>query len=105
MQTAQQFNRSVSAAAAPLAERMAFLKKVYGLLSISVFLAAIASWYTVSNLNFLTVVRDHLILFFVLEIATVFFALWARKKETLGLVALFTFTILTGVSIISTLTG
>jgi FtsH-binding integral membrane protein len=43
-------------------------------------------------------VYNNYILFIVLEIAAIFFAMWARKKETMGLVALFSFTILTGVT-------
>lgn len=98
MQTVKQYNRSIPAAAVPVEERMAFLKKVYGLLSISVLLAATASWFTISNENFLLIVRSNLLIFFVFEIAAVFFAMWARKRETMGLVALFTFTMLTGIT-------
>lgn len=98
MQTVQNFSQPIPAAAAPLAERMAFLKKVYGLLAISVFLAAGASWTTITNQAFLNVVAGNYILFIILEFAAIFFAMWARKKETMGMVALFSFTILTGVT-------
>jgi len=98
MQTVQDYRAIVPAAAAPVEERMAFLKKVYGLLSISVFLAAGASWLTMSNQGFVSMVYSNYLLFIVAEIAAVFFAMWARKRETLGLVALFTFTILTGIT-------
>jgi len=98
MQTAHSIRESIPAAAAPLEERMAFLKKVYGLLSISVLLAAGASWTTLNNEPFLRVVAGNYILFIILEFAVIFFAMWARKKETMGLVALFSFTILTGIT-------
>ncbi len=98
MQTAHSVRETIPAAVAPLEERMAFLKKVYGLLAISVFLAAGASWTTLNNEPFLRVVAGNYFLFIILEFAAIFFAMWARKKETMGLVALFSFTILTGIT-------
>lgn len=98
MQSVEQPRSIVPVIAAPLAERMAFLKKVYGLLSISILLAAGASWMTISNQSFLETVYNNLLLFIVLEFAAIFFTFWARKKETLGLVALFSFTLLTGIT-------
>lgn len=84
---------------APLAERLAFLRKVYGLLSITVFVAAAATWMTLGNMALLTFAAQNHFMLFILEIGAILFTMWARKKETLGLVALFTFTILTGVTI------
>jgi len=98
MQTVQNYANSIPAAAAPVKERMAFLKKVYGLLAISVFLAAGGSWLTINNEPFLATVARNYFVFIVLEFAVIFFAIWARKRETLGLVALFSFTILTGIT-------
>jgi FtsH-binding integral membrane protein len=98
MQPYQTMNRPVVAAAAPLTERLAFLRKIYGLLSLSIFMAAGASWMTYSNENFLEVVYRNQMLFFIAEIGAIFFAMWARKKETMGYVALFSFTILTGIT-------
>ncbi|MBU3915756.1 Bax inhibitor-1 family protein [bacterium] len=98
MQTAPNYAQQTSAAAAPLEERMAFLRKIYGLLSISVFLAAVASWMTLGNEPFRNTVYNNYIGFIVLEFASLFFVFWARKKETMGLVALFSFTILTGIT-------
>ncbi len=86
-------------AEAPVGERLAFLKKVYGLLSLSILVAAGAAWMTGTNEQFLYIVLSNYMVFFVLEIAAIFFTMWARKKETLGLIALFTFTGLTGVTI------
>lgn len=90
-------SHKLSVADAPIEERMAFLRKVYGLLAISVLLAAGASWATMNNQAFLETVWRNQILFFVLEIGAIIFTMVVRKKETLGLVALNTFTILTGI--------
>lgn len=98
MEQTQSFGHIQTASEAPLSERMAFLRKVYGLLSISVLMAAAASWFTLSNEAFLMTVYRSQMMFFILQIGAIFFAMWARKKETLGLVALFTFTILTGIT-------
>ncbi len=97
MQSYQNVGLPVVAAEAPLSERLAFLRKIYGLLSISIFLAAGAAWMTINNEAFLQIVISNQILFFVAEIGAIFFTMWARKKETLGLVALYSFTILTGI--------
>lgn len=98
MENVQNFGHLRTASEAPVEERMAFLRKVYGLLSISVLMAAAASWFTLTNLGFLAMVARSQMIFFVLQIGAIFFAMWARKKETMGLVALFLFTILTGIT-------
>lgn len=98
MQSVHRMQEAIPAAAVPVEERLAFLKKVYGLLAISIFLAAGASWMTMNNEPFLRMVAGNYIFFIILEFAAIFFAMWARKKETMGTVALFTFTILTGVT-------
>ena len=97
MQSATLGHRQV-AAQAPIGERLAFLKKVYGLLSLSVLLAAGAAWITSNNEPFKFFVMQNMLMFFIVEIGAIFFTFWARKKETLGLVALFSFTILTGIT-------
>ncbi|OGG96999.1 MAG: hypothetical protein A2527_02775 [Candidatus Lambdaproteobacteria bacterium RIFOXYD2_FULL_50_16] len=79
-------------------ERLAFLRKVYGLLALSTFMAAGAAWVTSSNEAFLMTVAQNQFLFFIAELAAIFFTFWARKQENLGLIALFTFTSLTGVT-------
>ncbi len=98
MQSMPNYAQPVPAAQTSVPERMAFLRKVYGLLSISVFMAAAASWMTLRDAEFLNFVWANRIFFFIAQIAVIFFAFWARKKETLGLVALFGFTILTGIT-------
>lgn len=97
MQTSLGYRETV--AQAPVGERLAFLKKVYGLLSLSILVAAGAAWMTGTNEKFLYFVVGNYLLFIVLEIAAVLFAMWARKRETAGLIALFVFTGLTGVTV------
>ncbi len=84
-------------AEAPVEERLAFLKKVYGLLTLSILVAAGAAWMTATNAIFYNFVAERFIMFVILEFVAIFFTMWARKKEMLGLVALFTFTALTGI--------
>lgn len=98
MQSMRNYAQPVPAAQVSVSERMAFIRKVYGLLSLSVIMAAAASWMTINNEGFLRMVAANYILFIILEFAAIFFAFWARKKENLGLIALFTFTILTGIT-------
>ena len=98
MEQTQNFGHIQTASEAPIAERMAFLRKVYGLLSISVLMAAAASWFTLNNEAFLATVYRSQMMFFILQIGAIFLVMWARKKETLGLMALFLFTMLTGVT-------
>ncbi|MBU2512986.1 Bax inhibitor-1/YccA family protein [bacterium] len=98
MQSMPNYARPIPASQVSVPERMAFLRKVYGLLAISVLLAGAASWMTLNNEAFLVTVASNYILFIVAEFAAIFFAFWARKKENLGLIALFTFTILTGIT-------
>ena len=98
MQSMPNYAQPVPAAHVSVPERMAFLRKIYGLLSISVFMAAAASWMTLGNESFLRTVYSNMLLFIILEFAAIFFTFWARKRETLGLIALFSFTILTGIT-------
>jgi len=88
----------VVAAQAPPAERMAFLRKIYGLLSLSTFIAAATAFMTASSPVFLEFAVQNQLMLFVLEIGAIFFTFWARKKESLGLIALFSFVALTGVT-------
>ncbi len=98
MQSMPQYAQPVPASQVSVPERMAFLRKVYGLLSLSVFMAAAASWMTLNNETFLQTVAANYIIFIILQFAVIFFAFWARKKENLGIIALFSFTILTGIT-------
>ncbi len=89
--------RKTVVAQAPIIERKAFLKKVYGLLSLSVLMATIGAWATLSNEALLTTVINNIFIFFILEIGTMIWCMFARQKETQGLIALFSFTTLTGI--------
>lgn len=95
----QQAQFKVAAIDAPLEERLAFLKKVYGLLATSVFTAAAAAYMTLTTEAFFNMVARSQILFLVLFIGTFFFAQWARKKEGMATIALFSFTIISGIMI------
>ncbi|MGK0288795.1 MAG: modulator of FtsH protease [bacterium] len=91
---------SSAVAEAPVEERMAFLKKVYGLLAISLMTAASAAWISSTNEAFMALLRTPVYWgFVILEFVAIFFAMWARKKKNLGMIALFSVTILSGITI------
>lgn len=86
-------------------ERMAFLRKVYSLLSASLLTGALGAWLARGHQDldqagplFVPVVSN-MILFIVLEIGLVFFAMWARRKPGLNMVALFSFTTVSGLTL------
>ncbi len=87
------------AAHAPVGERLSFLKKIYGLLTLSILVAFSAATLVLSNEALLQVVFQAQFLFILLEFAAIFFVFWARHKASVGLIALFSFTGLTGVTI------
>ncbi|MDX2469298.1 MAG: Bax inhibitor-1 family protein [SAR324 cluster bacterium] len=95
MEQSAQFN---VAAQASVEERMAFLRKIYGLLSLSIMVAAAASWMALSTPELLLFTAENHFMLFIAEIGAIFFAMWARHKENLGLIALFLFTGLTGLT-------
>ena len=95
MEQSAQFN---VAAQASVGERMAFLRKIYGLLSLSIMVAASASWMALSTPELLLFAQENRFLLFAAEIGAIFFAMWARHKENIGLLALFLFTGLTGLA-------
>lgn len=98
-ETIHQPQYKVAAIDSSLTERLAFLKKVYGLLAISVFTAAGASYMTLTTPSFLQMVARNQFIFLALFIGTFFFAQWARKKEGMATVALFSFTIISGITV------
>ena len=71
-------------------ERLAFLKKVYGLLSISLLSASAGAYLGTGPL--LPVVASNMMILFILEIGLIFFAMGVRRKPGLNMVALFSFT-------------
>ena len=88
----------VSVAVAPVIDRLSFLKRVYGLLSLSLLTGILAGTFTLNNEALLAVVSRNIIWFFIAEIAMVFLCMWKRKEKTLSLVLLFGFTSLTGLT-------
>ena len=97
--TLYQQGYKVAAIDAPLEDRLAFLRKVYGLLSVSIFAAAAASYITLTTDAFLLAVYNHPILCLVAYIGSLIFVYSVRKSENLGMIALFVFTISSGVLI------
>ena len=83
-----------SAATASVEERMAFLKKVYGLLTLTLISAAGAAYVGTS---FIT--PGMLLPLFIVEIGLIFFALAVRRKPGLNLFALFAFTTVSGLTL------
>ena len=98
MQSMEHYAQPNVAAQATVEERMAFLRKIYGLLSLSIFVAASASWMVVTDVALLALATEYRFILFILEIAAIFFAMKVQHKANLGLIALFTFTFLTGVA-------
>lgn len=82
-----------SAASAPVAERMAFLKKVYGLLSLSLLTAVVGAFFG-QALN-----PGLLMPLFIVEIVLIVFAMAVRRKPTWNVVALFAFTTVSGLTL------
>ena len=79
------------ASSVSVGERLVFIKKVYGLLALSLVTAAIGA-HLGSDPNLLLIpVASNMMLFFILQIGLVFFAQFAAKKPGLNMVALFSF--------------
>jgi len=78
-------------------ERLVFIKKVYSLLAMSMVTAAIGAYLGSGPL--LLLVAPNMMLFFILEIALIFFASFAARKPGLNMVALFSFTTVSGLTI------
>ena len=96
--SAQEVNfGKIPAAAVSLDERLIFLKKVYTLLAASLGTAAIGAYLGTGPL--LMVVAPNLMLLFLLEIGLIFFAQFARHKPGLNMVALFSFTTVSGLTL------
>ena len=82
-----------SVASTGIVERMAFLKKVYGLLTVSLLVAIVGA-------NIGQSLNPGLMLpLFIVEIAMVFVAMAVRRKPVWNLVALFAFTGLSGLTL------
>ena len=84
------------AASLSVGDRLAFIKKVYGLLALSLVTASLGAYLGSSPSLLLIPVAQNMMLFFILEIGLIFFAQYASKKPGLNMVALFSFTTVTG---------
>ena len=82
-----------SPANATVDERMAFLKKVYGLLSLSLLSAVIGAYFGKA------LPPGLMMPLFIVEIVLVIFAMAVRRKPVWNVVALFSFTTLSGVTL------
>ena len=86
-----------SAASVTTTDRLVFIKKVYSLLAMSMGTAAIGAYLGSGPL--LLLVAPNMMLFFILQIALIFFASFAARKPGLNMVALFSFTTVSGLTL------
>ena len=85
------------AASVTTTERLVFIKKVYSLLAMSMGTAAVGAYLGSGPL--LLLVAPNMMLFFILQIALIFFASFAARKPGLNMVALFSFTTVSGLTL------
>ena len=85
------------AASVTTTDRLGFIKKVYSLLAMSMGTAAIGAYLGSGPL--LLLVAPNMMLFFILQIALIFFASFAARKPGLNMVALFSFTTVSGLTL------
>ena len=85
------------AASVTTSDRLVFIKKVYSLLAMSMGTAAIGAYLGSGPL--LLLVAPNMMLFFILQIALIFFASFAARKPGLNMVALFSFTTVSGLTL------
>ena len=85
------------AASVTTTDRLVFIKKVYSLLAMSMGTAAVGAYLGSGPL--LLLVAPNMMLFFILQIALIFFASFAARKPGLNMVALFGFTTVSGLTL------
>ena len=90
-------NGVTPAASVSVTDRLVFIKKVYSLLAFSMVTAAIGAYLGSGPL--LLLVAPNMMLFFILQIALIFFASFAARKPGLNMVALFSFTTVSGLTL------
>ena len=78
-------------------ERLVFIKKVYSLLALSMVTAAVGAYLGSGPL--LLLVEPNLMLFFILEFALIIFASFVSRKPGLNMLALFSFTTISGLTL------
>ena len=90
--------RGVAAASSvSTTERLVFIKKVYSLLALSMLTAAVGAYLGSGPLFLL--VAPNMMLFFILQIGLIFFASFAARKPGLNIIALFSFTTVSGLTL------
>ena len=99
MSTWTEKSQAIPVIQAGVSDRMAFIKKVYSLLGLSLLTGILASVFTLSNVGFLDTVNQNYWFFVIAEIGVLLLCFWKRKTATLGFVLLFTFTILSGITV------
>jgi len=96
--TTTTLTRGVTAAASvSTTERLVFIKKVYSLLALSMLTAAVGAYLGSGPLFLL--VAPNMMLFFVLQIGLIFFASFAARKPGINIIALFSFTTVSGLTL------
>ena len=85
------------AASVSVTDRLVFIKKVYSLLALSMVTAAIGAYLGSGPL--LLLVAPNMMLFFIQQFALIFFASFAARKPGLNMVALFSFTTVSGLTL------
>ncbi|MED5515751.1 MAG: Bax inhibitor-1/YccA family protein [SAR324 cluster bacterium] len=86
-----------AAASVSTTERLVFIKKVYSLLALSMLTAAVGAYLGSGPLFLL--VAPNMMLFFILQIGLIFFASFAARKPGLNIIALFSFTTVSGLTL------
>ena len=86
-----------AAASVSTTERLVFIKKVYSLLALSMVTAAVGAYLGAGPL--LLLVAPNMMLFFILEFALIIFASFVSRKPGLNMLALFSFTTISGLTL------
>lgn len=85
------------AASVSTTDRLIFIKKVYSLLAMSMGTAAVGAYLGSGPL--LILVAQNMMLFFILQFALIIFASFASRRPGLNMVALFSFTTVSGLTL------
>ena len=85
------------AASVSTTDRLTFIKKVYSLLAMSMGTAAVGAYLGSGPL--LLLVAQNMMLFFILQFALIIFASFASRRPGLNMVALFSFTTVSGLTL------
>ena len=85
------------AASVSTTDRLTFIKKVYSLLAMSMGTAAVGAYLGSGPL--LLLVAPNMMLFFILQFALIIFASFASRRPGLNMIALFSFTTVSGLTL------